>query len=48
MDVLEGPGKAVLYSSSFDETVLIAMNQLEDDLLKAIGQKLSDYFETTI
>ena len=42
MDVFESPRKAVLYSSSFNESVLVAMNKFENDLLEAVSQELCD------
>ena len=33
MNVLEGPGETVLDRASFDETVLVFMNYLQDDTL---------------
>ena len=42
MDILKRPSEAVLNRSPFDETILVAMNNLEDNLLQPISEELGD------
>ena len=48
MNILESPGQAVLNDPAFEKTILVTVNQLQDDRLQAICQKFGDQFEATI
>ena len=48
MDVLESPGQTVLYWSSFDEAILIAMNNFKYELLEPLCEQFSDNLEAEV
>lgn len=41
-DVLKCPSKTVLDSSSFNETILVMVNELENDRWQSVGLQLGD------
>ena len=48
MNILEGPGQAVMNGSPTEETILVLMHQAENNFLEAIGQYFSDQFEAAV
>ena len=40
MYIFESPGKAVMNGTTTEEAILVAMNNLQNNLLKAIGKDL--------
>ena len=48
VQILICPGEAVLDRSALDESVLVAVDNLEDPLLKAISHELGYDFENTV
>ena len=48
MYVFKRPGQAVLDRSPLQETVLVPMNDFENQLLQTVSQQFSYQFQTTI
>ena len=48
MNILESPGKAVMNGTTTEEAILVAMNNLQNNLLKVIGKDLGYKLKTTI
>ena len=46
--VLTCPRKAVVDRSPAEKTVLVTMNNFQDNLLEAVGQEFGNPFKTTI
>ena len=44
MNVFKRPCKAILYGSTFEESLLVSVNDFKDYFLQAIGQDLRDDF----
>jgi hypothetical protein len=40
--IFKGPSQAILDGSTFDEAILIYMNEGDDQLLQLIGKELGD------
>ena len=48
MYVLERPGQTILYGSTFDESVLIVMNNFKNELLEPVCEEYRDDLEATV
>ena len=48
MNILESPGKAVMNGTTTEEAILVAMNNMQNDLLKSIGKDLGYKLKTAI
>ena len=48
VQILKGPGKAVLGSSAFDKSILVFVDQRYDYILKPISKKFSDQFHGAV
>ena len=48
MDILEGPSQAILNGPAFEKTVLVAVDQIQDDLLQTICQEFGDQLEAIV
>ena len=48
LDVLESPCEAVLYRSPMNETILVAVNNSQNNLLQAVGHELSNEFKAAV
>lgn len=48
MDVLKCPSKTVMYSPSVNETILVAVNQVQDNTLQKVSKQFGDQLEAAI
>ena len=48
VNVLKCPCKAILYRSSTDESILVTVDNFQNDLLHTVGQELSNEFKAAV
>jgi hypothetical protein len=48
VDIFKAPSKAILDCSTSDKTILVFMNDLQNEALESLSKKLSQELDTTV